>query len=291
MGKEVDVMPGMKHKDFNIKRLLMYIVLIAVSVTMIYPFLWTVSASLKTTTQLFGGNTLDFIPNPIRLENYQDAFKYVPFGRFILNTLFIAVFVTFFQIVIASMAGYAFARFTFRGKNIVFILLLGTMMIPGHVTLIPNYVLMRYLGWIDKYQALLIPTIFNGICVTGMFLMRQYFFSIPKELEEAAIIDGCSRFRAFWSIIMPNAKPALATFLIIGFNAEWNSFLWPLIVISDVNKMPIQVGLSFFKGVVSSNWGVLLAGATIAIIPVMVVFLVFQKYFVRGVVTSGFGGK
>jgi ABC-type sugar transport system, permease component len=278
-------------KSLKIEKILLYLILIAVSVTMIYPFLWTISASFKTTTQLFSGRPLDLIPNPIRVQNYKDAWNFVPFGRFLINTLLIALTVVSFQILFASMAGYAFARLRFRGKNIVFIMLLGTMMIPGHVTLIPNYVLMRYFHWIDKYQALIVPAIFNGTCVTGMFLMRQYFFSIPKELEEAAIIDGCSRFRAFWSIIMPNAKPAMATFLIIGFNAEWNAFLWPLIVISDVKKMPIQVGLSYFKGVVSSNWGVLLAGTTMAIVPVIIVFLIFQNYFVRGMVTSGFGGK
>ena len=278
-------------KKIKVGRLLLFVMLVAFSITMIYPFLWTIFASFKTTEQLFSGKPLDLIPRPMRIENYKDAWNFVPFGRFLLNTLFIAGFVTLMQILIASMAGYSFARLNFRGKNIVFIMLLGTMMIPGHVTLIPNYVLMRYLKWIDKYQALMIPVIFNSTCVTGMFLMRQYFLSIPKELEEAAIIDGCSRFKAFWTIVLPNTKPALSTFAIIGFNAGWNSFLWPLIVISDVKKMTIQVGLSYFRGVVSSNWGVLLAGTTMAIVPVMIVFLIFQKYFVEGMVTSGFGGK
>jgi multiple sugar transport system permease protein len=278
-------------KKFGLSRLLLYIILVAVSITMIYPFLWTISASFKTTAQLFNGKPLNLIPNPIRIENYKDAWNFVPFGRFLLNSLFLATFVTLSQILVASMAGYSFARLSFKGKNIVFIMLLGIMMVPGHVTLIPNYVLMRYLKWVDKYQALMIPAIFNGTCITGMFLMRQYFFSIPKELEEAAIIDGCSRFKAFWTIVLPNTKPAIATFSIIGFNAQWNAFLWPLIIINDVKKMPIQVGLSYFKGVVSSNWGILLAGTTMAIIPVILVFLVFQKYFVKGMVTSGFGGK
>lgn len=273
------------------KKTALYIVLILVSITMIYPFLWAVSASFKTIQQLFNGNPLDLVPNPPRPENYSDAWNYVPFGRFLLNTIFVSGFVTFLQLIIGSMAGYAFARLNFRGKNMLFMALLGTMMVPGHVTLIPNYVLMRYLGWLNKYQALLIPPVFNGICVTGMFLMRQYFFSIPKELEEAAIIDGCSRAKVFWRIVLPNAKPALATFAIIAFNAQWNAFLWPLIVINDVKKMPIQVGLSYFKGVAATNWGVLLAGTTISIIPVIIVFLIFQKYFVRGMLTSGFGGK
>lgn len=280
-----------KSKTLKTSKWPLYIILIIISVTMIYPFLWTISSSFKTTTQLFSGNPLDLIPKPLRIENYVDAWKHVPFGRFLLNSLFISAFVTAMQILIACMAGYAFARLRFRGRNLLFIMFLGTMMVPGHVTLIPNYVLMRYLNWVNKYQALLIPSIFSGTCVTGMFLMRQYFFSIPKELEEAAIIDGCSRFRAFWVIVMPNVKPALATFSIIGFNSEWNAFLWPLIIINDANKMPIQVGLSYFKGVVSSNWGVLLAGTTLSIIPVIIVFLIFQKYFVQGLVTSGFGGK
>lgn len=280
-----------RKKRLSFKRILMFAILLLLSITMIYPFLWTIASSFKTTQQLFGGRPLNLIPNPIRIENYKDAWRYVPFGRFLLNTVFISAFVTFFQMLIASMAGYAFSRLNFRGKNVMFMMLLGTMMVPGHVTLIPNYVLMRYLKWIDTYEALMIPTIFNSTCVMGMFLMRQHFLSIPKELEEAATIDGCSRVRTFFTIVIPNVKPGLATFGIIGFNAGWNSFLWPLIVINDVNKMPIQVGLSFFKGTVASNWGVILAGTTIAIMPVIIVFLMFQKYFVQGMLTSGLGGK
>ncbi|KUO74212.1 MAG: hypothetical protein APF77_08610 [Clostridia bacterium BRH_c25] len=281
----------LKNKEKKLRKLILYIALILVSITMIYPFIWAVSASFKTIQQLFNGNPLDLVPDPARPQNYSDAWNYVPFGRFLLNTMFVSGFVTIAQLIIGSMAGYAFARLNFRGKNIIFMALLGTMMVPGHVTLIPNYVLMRYLDWLNKYQALLIPPVFNGICVTGMFLMRQYFFSIPKELEEAAIIDGCSRIKVFRKIIIPNAKPALATFAIIAFNAQWNAFLWPLIVINDVNKMPVQVGLSYFRGVASTNWGVLLAGTTISIVPVIIVFLLFQKYFVKGMLTSGFGGK
>lgn len=147
-----------RNLKIDFKKVLMFIILLAVSVTMIYPFLWTISSSFKTTQQLFSGSPLELIPNPAVPENYSDAWNYVPFGRFLLNSVFISTFVTAFQILLGSMAGYAFARLNFRGKNILFIAFLGTMMVPGHVTLIPNYVLMRYFSWIDKYQALMIPT-------------------------------------------------------------------------------------------------------------------------------------
>lgn len=275
----------------TVGKTLLYIILIIMALITLYPFIWTIASSFKTAKQFFNGNPLDLIPRPVRIANYTDAWHAVPMGRFILNSGFVTLFITVMQVLIGSMAAYAFARLNFKGKNIIFILFLGTMMVPGHVTLIPNYILLRKLHWLNKYQALLIPPVFMGTCVTGMFLMRQYFLSIPKELEDAATIDGCSRYGIFWRIIMPNAKPAIATFSIISFNAHWNSFLWPLIVMNDVNKMPIQVGLAYFKSISQQGGGPLLAATTMAILPVVVIFLLFQKYIVNGTLTSGLGGK
>ena len=272
-------------------KILLYAILIIMALITLYPFIWTISSSLKTTKQFYDGNPLALIPKPIRWANYADAWHAVPMGKFILNSIMITLFVTIMQILIGSMAGYAFARLNFKGKNIIFILILGTMMVPGHVTLIPNYILLRMIHWLNTYKALLIPQIFMGNCVTGMFIMRQYFLSIPKELEDAAIIDGCSRYGLFWKIIMPNAKPAIATFGIICFNSQWNSFLWPLIMMTDVKKMPIQVGLAYFKSISSQGGGSLMAGTTITILPVVIIFLIFQKYIVNGTLTSGLGGK
>ncbi|MCM0646912.1 carbohydrate ABC transporter permease [Clostridium swellfunianum] len=270
---------------------LLYLILILYAFITIYPFIWTIASSLKSTQQFLNSNPLDLIPKPIRLSNYKEAWKTVPMGRFILNSVFITLFVTTVQVLVASMAAYAFAKISFKGKNIIFILFLGTMMVPSQVTLIPNYILLRNFNWLNKYQALLIPTIFSGICVTGMFILRQYFLSIPKEIEDAAIIDGCSRYGVFWRIILPNAKPAMATFAIISFNSHWNSFLYPLIMMNDVKKMPIQVGIAYFKSISQQTGGPLLAGTTMAILPVILVFLIFQKYIVNGTLTSGMGGK
>lgn len=261
------------------------------SIIMIYPFLWAVSASFKTTTQLYNGNPLNIIPSPFIINNYQRVLELLPFGRFILNSMFLSTVVPFLQIVFASMAAYSFARLNFKGKNVVFLILLSTMMIPGHITLIPNYIIMRLLHWIDRYAALIVPSIVSGGNIFNIFFLRQYFLSIPKDLEDAAIIDGCSRFRVFSKIIIPNAKPALATVAIFSFNRKWNDFLWPMVIINSYEKMPIQVGLTYLKGVVNTNWGELLAGTTIAIIPIIVIFLIFQKFFVRTVVNTGLGAQ
>lgn len=275
----------------KIKKVVIYLILIACTFITIYPFMWTISSSVKTTQQILSGNPLNLMPDPIKLSNYRDAWNMVPMGRFILNSVIITAFVTTSQVLIAAMAAYAFAKINFKWKSVIFILFLGTMMVPSQVTLIPNYILLRHLNWLNKYQALLIPTIFTGSCVTGMFIMRQYFLSIPKEIEDAAIIDGCSTYSVFWKIILPNAKPAMATFAIISFNVHWNSFLYPLIMMNDVEKMPIQVGIAYFKNISQQTGGPLLAGTTMAILPVVIVFLIFQKYIVNGTLTSGMGGK
>lgn len=278
---------SISHK---INRFTFYIIMILVSFTMIYPFLWAVSASFKTTQQLYNGNPLNLIPSPAIFANYQRAWVLVPFPRFLMNSAFLSIVVPILMLAFSSTAAYAFAKLRFKGRDAIFLILLGTMMIPGAVTLIPNYILIRKLGWINNYLALIIPPLFKDANVFNIFFLRQYFFSIPKDLEDASIIDGCSKFSTFLRIVLPNSKPALATVGILSFNGQWNAFLWPLIIMNDYNKMPIQVGLSFFKGV-TTNWGELLAGTTLALIPILVVFLAFQKYFIKSVVNTGFGGQ
>lgn len=275
----------------KLARGILYGLLILLSITTIYPYLWSLSASFKTDQQLYNGNPLDLIPQPFILGNYQRALTLLPFGRFLLNTVLIATVVPLCSITIASLAAYSFARLKFWGRDVIFILLLGVLMMPGHITLIPNYAIVRSLGWINKYWALLIPPIFGASTVFNMFFMRQFFLLFPKELEEAAIIDGCSRLQILTRILLPNAKPALATIAIISFKDQWNSFLWPLVVINDYNKMPIQVGLAYFQGNVLTSWGTLLAGASLAILPLVIVFLIFQRYFVSGMLTSGLTGR
>jgi multiple sugar transport system permease protein len=261
------------------------------SVVMIYPFVWSITASFKTTAQIYSGNPLDLVPKPFTLENYRQALGLLPFHRFFLNSLIVSTIVTVVSIVISSMAAYPFARLRFKGRDILFLLLLGVMMLPGHITLIPRYVLMRMLGWINSYFALIIPPIFDASLVLKIFFMRQYFLGVPKELEEAALLDGCSRFGVWWKIIMPNSKPAIATIAIISFKGVWNSFLWPNVVINDYMKMPIQVGLTYLQSSNEPRWGIMMAGATIAITPMILIFIFFQRYFISSVLTTGLGGR
>jgi len=258
---------------------------------MIYPFVWSVTASFKTSRQIYGGNPLDLIPRPFTLNNYKRVLELLPFGRFLLNSMLLATVVPVISIVLASMAAYAFARLEFRGRDVIFMLLLGVMMLPGHVTLIPRYALMIKLGWVNRYIALIIPAVFSASLVFKIFFMRQHFLSIPRELEEAALIDGCSQWGVWRNIMMPNSKPALAALAIIGFKTEWNSFLWPNIVINDFMKMPIQVGLTYLQSNAQSSWDILMAGTTIAIVPVILIFICFQQYFMAGSLTSGMGGR
>lgn len=273
------------------EQVVLYVILVLLAAIMIYPFLWSVTASFKTNRQIFSGNPLDLIPRPATFDNYRQAFALMPFGRFLLNSAMLAIVVPVASILVGSMAAYAFARMDFSGRDFIFLALLGVMMMPGHITLIPRFALVRKLGWINKYTALIIPGIFSGQLVFNIFLMRQHFLSIPKELEEAALIDGCSRWGVWWRVVMPNSKPAIATLAIIGFKSEWNSFLWPNIVINDYLKMPIQVGLSCLQSNMRTGWDVLMAGTTVAIIPLIIIFLCFQRFFISGVMTSGMGGR
>jgi multiple sugar transport system permease protein len=269
---------------------IMYLFLLIIAMIMIYPFIWALTASFKMNVQIFNGNPFDLIPKPFTFDNYVRAWTVLPFYRFILNSLMLSLIVPTCIIILSSLSAYSFARLNFKGRDIVFLMLLGVMMMPGHITLIPNYSLMRTLGWINDYKALIIPMIFQGSLVFNIFFMRQYFLAIPKELDEAAIIDGCSRFGVWWRIMIPNARPALATIAILSFVSEWNTFLWPVIVINDYLKMPIQVGVSYFKSNVN-DWGVLMAATSMSIVPLIIVFLAFQKHFIKSMLTSGLSGK
>ena len=280
----------MKRKA-RVSTVILYVILIFLAVIMIYPFVWSVTASFKTSRQIYGGNPLDLIPRPFTLNNYKRVLELLPFGRFLLNSMLLATVVPVISIVLASMAAYAFARLEFRGRDVIFMLLLGVMMLPGHVTLIPRYALMIKLGWVNRYIALIIPAVFSASLVFKIFFMRQHFLSIPRDLEEAALIDGCSQWGVWRNIMMPNSKPALAALAIIGFKTEWNSFLWPNIVINDFMKMPIQVGLTYLQSNAQSSWDILMAGTTIAIVPVILIFICFQQYFMAGSLTSGMGGR
>ena len=270
-------------------RIIYHVFMIALTFTMAYPFIWAVVSSFKTSGQMFSGNPLTLIPNPFTLVNYERTLDLLPFGMFMKNSLVLSITIPMLMIFLSSLCAYGLARLEFRGRNFIFMLFVATMMVPSHVTLIPNYVIVSKLGWIDHYISLFVSAIFTGSNAFNIFFFRQYFMSIPKDLEQAAIIDGCSFAGVYFRIILPNSKPAIATVAILSFRTVWNSFLWPMLVINSFDKMTVTVGLQYYRGAVDNSAQVL-AGVTLAIIPVIIVFLAFQKYFINSTINSGFGG-
>lgn len=277
-----------KNRLFRrLPRLIGYFLLSAVAVTTVAPFLWMISTSLKEPGQVFTYPP-QWIPDPIVWSNYVGVWTIVPFGKFFVNTFFVATTVTVLHLVTCTLAGYAFARLHFPGRDRLFYLYLGTLMIPGQVTLIPAFVLIKYLGWVDTYFALIIPPIFGAF---GTFLLRQFFLTIPTELEDAARIDGAGYLGILTRIILPISGPALATLGIFTFMGQWNSFLWPLVVTNSTAMMVISVGLRYFQGSYATDWPKLMAAASMALVPVLIVFLMGQKYFVRGIALTGITGR
>jgi multiple sugar transport system permease protein len=268
-------------------RFLAYLVVSAGAILMVVPFLWMASTAFKS-----GGSAFDYpptwIPKPFTLDNFKDVWTIVPFGRYFFNSLFVAVAVTVGEVLTSALAAYAFARLRFPGRDAMFLLYLATLMIPGQVTIIPNFILMRYLGWINTYQGLIIPTAFTAF---GTFLLRQYFLSIPRELEEAARVDGASYFEVWWRIIMPLASPAIATLGVFSFMGAWNSFLWPFIMVSRSDMRTLTVALRSLQTEYGTEWGMMMAGSLLAMLPMLIIFLSAQRYFVRGIATTGFGGR
>lgn len=257
------------------------------SLVMIFPFLWMVSTSFKSDPEVFVYPPI-WIPDQILWENYLDVLKLLPFGRYLVNTTVVAVTVTLLELVTSSFAAFAFARLRFPGRDKLFLLYLGTLMIPGQVTIIPNFLLMGWLGWVDTYMALIIPAAFSAF---GTFLLRQFFLSIPPELEQAARMDGCSYFGIYRHIILPLSGPALATLAVFAFMTQWNAFLWPLIVTNRETMRTLTVGLRYFGDEQATQFNYLMAGAVMSLIPILIVFFALQRYFVRGIAMTGLGGR
>jgi len=204
-----------------------------------------------------------------------------------LNSIFVSILITAGQVTTSAMAAYAFARLNFPGRDKIFFGYLATMMIPGAVTMIPVFILLRTLGWVDTYKALILPGIFTAY---GTFMLRQFFLTLPKDLEDAAKIDGCNYPRIFWHIIIPLSKPALATLTTFTFMGSWMNLMWPLIVVNTHNKYTLPVGLAYFQGVHGTDWALLMAGSMMMILPILIVFLFNQRFFVEGIKLTGIKG-
>lgn len=269
----------------------MEIVLIALSVVMLIPFFWLISTSLKVRGTEFTFPPV-WIPQPAVWENYLTAFfrSGLPFPRFMLNTVIITGANMVGVLFSASLAGFGFARMRFPGRDMLFILVLSTLMLPEIVTQIPSYLLFRLLGWIDTFLPLIVPAFLGGGAFY-IFLFRQFFMSIPYELDEAARIDGAGTLQIYLKVILPLSKPVLATVAIFTFLGNWNSFMGPLIYLNSIENMTLAVGLRAFQGLRGTEWNLMMAAAAVMMAPVLVLFFAAQRYFIQGIVTTGFGGR
>lgn len=266
-----------------IRKVIFHLVIYLLAFGTVLPFIWMVLTSGKSLGEILVYPP-QWFPESFRWDNYTNAFAAAPFGRYYINSLFVAIMVTVGQLITCSMAAYAFARMKFWGRDVLFYIFLGTMMIPGQVTMIPSFLVLQWLGWIDTYNALIVPGLASAF---GTFLLRQFFLNIPKDLEEAAFLDGASRLRVLWKIIMPLARPALATLAIFTFMGVFNDFLWALIVVNSEEMNTVQLGLSIFRDRYTTQWDLLMAGSVTATLPVLVVFFLGQKYFIKGIALSG----
>lgn len=275
-----------RHASKNTGKIIWIVLLVAFSLFSLVPFLWMISTSLKTRAEVFTYPPVLIPPAP-QWENYARVFQAFPFLKYARNTSYITLTVTLFQTLTSAMAAYAFSRLRFPGRDRLFVLYLGTLMIPGVVTLIPSYIMMtdKFLGWVNTFKALIIPASLGGAFNT--FLIRQFLLSLPAELEDAARIDGASPIQIFFRLVLPLSKPVLAIVAIFTFMGTWNSFLWPLLMIKDQEKLVLTVGLSAMQGRWGTRWPELMAGTLMSVIPILVLLIVFQRYFEEGITFTG----
>lgn len=268
-------------------KVLSHAVLILGSAIMIFPFIWTIATSFKDISEVFTYPPR-FFGERIRFDNYAKMTERFPFFLYFYNSLKVTVTVTLVQLFTSSMAGYVFARLRFRFRDGLFVLYLATLMVPPQVTMIPNFLLMRFYGLMDTHLSLILPFLVSAF---GTFLLRQFFITIPSALEEAAKIDGCTPFGTYWRIFVPLSKPAMATLGIFIIMGTWNDFLNPLIFINSMDKMTLTLGLANMQGMYSTDWPSLMAATVLSILPIVIIFLLAQDLFVRGVTLSGLKGE
>jgi multiple sugar transport system permease protein len=270
----------------NINREMTYIFLIVLSVPFIFPFWWMLTSSLKSSSEILAAPTL--IPQSWEWSNFREVFTYQPFARHYLNSVYIALAVTFGTLTVASMAGYGFARIRFWGNSLLFLLLLSSILMPVEVTIIPLFYMMNDLGLINTHVPLIIIPIFSANGVLATFLMRQFFLDFPREIEEAAMLDGLSRFGIFWRIALPLARPALGAIAILSFLFSWNSFLEPLVFINDLDEFTLPLSLNNFNDAYGLPlWHLQLAATTLSVIPIIIVYLIAQRQIVATMARSG----
>ena len=275
-----------KKSSAVLRRVLLYIVLILIAVIMVVPFFWMLSTSLKTQYDAVKIPPV-WIPDPPQWENYVKLFTEQPMFQFMLNTIKIVFFVVLGQLFFSSLAAYSFARISFKGRNVVFFFYIATLMVPGQVTMIPTYLMFAKAGLTDNHLALILPAFFSAF---GVFLLRQFFMSLPRELEEAAEIDGCNPFMTYWRIMLPLVVPAMLTLGVFTLMNTWNDYMGPLIYLSSPEKYTMTLGIAYFKGVYTTQWNLVMAGSIVSVMPILIAYLCAQKYFIEGIAFSGVKG-
>ena len=275
------------HRKAILGKIVVYILLLIIAALMITPFLWMFSAAIKSDREVFKINPFVFIPETPKWSNYKDIWTKIPFARFVGNTFLLTLVVTILQLLTSSFAAYSFAKLNFRHSKGLFLAYIATIAMPWQVYMVPQFILMRKMGLNDKLLAIICLQAFSAF---GVFLMKQFYEGIPDELCEAARIDGMSEYQIYWSIMLPLSKPALATLLIFTFVNTWNDYLGPLIYLKSPAKKTIQLGLKMFISQYSSDYGLIMAGSMLSLIPVLIIFLCFQKYFVQGIASTGLKG-
>jgi multiple sugar transport system permease protein len=269
-----------------LRAIALYTTLIVMAWFALFPILWALSGSLKKEPEV---TEPVLFPRHPQWSNYGEVFALMPFWRMFLNTVFYAGCVTAGQVFFCSLAGYAFARLRFKGRNVLFVAYLGTLMVPLTVTVIPQFILMRIFGWTDTPWSMIVPGLFGS--AFGTYLMRQFFRTLPKDLEEAAILDGCSPWQVYWRVLLPHTRPAVMVLAVLTWMNVWNDFLWPLLMIQRNSISPLTLGLVNLQGEYTSKWPVLMAASMLILLPLVVIYAVAQRAFIRGIALSGFGGR
>ena len=287
LNKKSEALNKTRGARIGIGDVVSHVLLIIASFIVLFPFLWMIDTALKPNGQALQSPPT-IIPDSIQWGNFLAAWTYLPFGHFIFNSLIVSCLGTLLVLITSSLAAYAFARLRFAGREGIFVAYLGTLIIPQAVLVIPEFILIRYLGWINTYQALILPAAFTAF---GTFLLRQFFKGIPLELEESALMDGASRLRILWSVILPLSKSALSVLGLFTFIGFWNNFLWPLIVVNTSDMATIPLGLQMFQGQHGTEWSYMMAGATISVLPGIILVILLQRYLVEGISLTGLGGR
>lgn len=274
-----------KKINYNklLKEAILYLFLCVGFIIMVFPFFWMLVSSVKPREELLSYPPKFYTLRPT-LEYYKQLFTLVPMHRYLFNSIVVAVTVTITNLFLSSLAGYAFAKHKFYGNKFLFTIILGSMMVPWQVNIIPSFIIVKKLGWLNSFYGLIIPAMVNAF---GIFLMRQIISTIPDELIDAAHIDGCSEFYIFWRIILPLSKSGLATLAIFTFMSQWNNFVWPLIIIHKSDMRTVPLSLAVLNSQFGNNFGLLMAGSTVAIVPMLLAFIFLQRYFVKGIVFTG----